>query len=735
MKGLLLFALCIIPLVGFAQESRRNIELEHIHKDHFIYPTEEADVLKFSAKGDYFFRIENNVLKRIALANHKEVTVVLDANQLITEDGQKLSLEGAQMDNSENRIMFLHHRRTNIYRWSFMSVVYFYDMEKQQLYKLNDQPIMYPSFSPDGKKVAYVLQRNLWVYDIATQKSSQLTFDGKDNELANGMADWVYEEEFELTKAYEWMLDNQHIVYLSMNEKRVPSFHLQYNLTVGSYPGMHSFKYPKVGENNSLLSLNVVDIHSRVNRSLSVLSHSGKTETDIYIPRIYVTPDNNVCALRLNRLQNKMELLLFEGNKAEPRAIYQEEDKYYIDLSHFYIKFISNGDKVLLTSERDGFQQLFLQNIKTGKLLNLTPKAVDIDEVVGLDEINSSIYYTLAFPSRLDRNLYKTDFSKAQPITVPITTGEGWNTFQFNPSTSFYLHTYAHLLTPPITRLVETATNKSIVMADNAALKSVLKQYGFRFPSYVPVTNRSGEKLLVRMLTPEGFDTSGRTTYPVLFFNYGGPGSQQVTHQFANSMYAWLQMLTQRGYIILTCDNTGTGFNGAVFKKKTYKQLGSLEIADQIDVAKYFAKKPYVDASRIGHIGWSFGGFMSALAITKGAEVFSAAVAIAPVTHWKFYDNAYTERFMQRLSDNPAGYEQTSPINYVEHMKGKFLIIHGSADDNVHPQNTYQMVEEMVQQNKKFDMYIYPDKSHSIRGGNTTFHLWSTVTEWLWKNL
>ena len=454
-------------------------------------------------------------------------------------------------------------------------------------------------------------------------------------------------------------------------------------------------------------------------------------------PRIKWTQnDNNLVVFHLNRHQDYLQLLLTDAATGKSALMYDETNKYYVDINDNW-RFLKAGSAFLFTSEMNGYDQLYLYSMDGKKKIQLHKTNYDIADISGVDENKKLVYYTLAYPTALDRNLFVTSFDGLK--TTQLTTGNGWHKIEMNDSLTQFYDYYSNINTPKTTTLYNiVVTKKSIaavqnkVVGENAALKNLLGNYDLGTVTLIKVPNSKGDTLNGWMLKPSNYDEHQK--YPVLFCNYGGPGSQQVTNRYGAVSY-WHRLLAENGFIVVSVDNTGTGFRGEAFKKKTYLQLGKLEIEDQIDAAKYLSTLSYIDKNRIGHWGWSYGGFMSSLAITKGAGVFKAAVAVAPVTSWRFYDNIYTERYMRTPAENPKGYDDNSPLNFVEKIKGKFLIIHGTGDDNVHFQNSVEMVEAMIQKNIVFESGYYPNRNHGISGGNTTFHLWSKMTNWLIDNL
>jgi len=440
----------------------------------------------------------------------------------------------------------------------------------------------------------------------------------------------------------------------------------------------------------------------------------------------------------MNRLQNQLKLLLTDPASGASATLYDEKNKYYIDITDDWM-FLKDGKNYLFTSEMNGYNQLYVYSFDGKKKVQVNKMKYDLSDINGVDEKNKLVYYTLAYPTPVDRNLFVSDFEGKK--TTQLTTGNGTHRVVLNSDFTQFYDYYSTITTPQIVTLFNVTNNKGTVTSvknkvinESNKLKEVIAGFDLSTPELIKVPNSKGDTLNGWMLKPANFEASKK--YPVLFCNYGGPGSQQVANRFGAVSY-WHQMLAQKGFIVVSVDNTGTGYRGEEFKKKTYLQLGKFEIEDQIDAAKWMAKMPFVDAKNIGHYGWSYGGFMSSLAITKGADAFTAAVAVAPVTSWRYYDNIYTERYMRTPKENAKGYDENAPINYVDKIRGKYLLIHGSADDNVHFQNSVQMVTALVKANVDFETMYYPNKNHGIGGqaDNTTYHLWTKMTNWIIENL
>ncbi len=619
-----------------------------------------------------------------------------------------------------------------IYRRSSKSFVYLYDAVSKKLTKLENEKIMHPTLSPDGNRIAYVKNNNLYLFDIATKSARAITTDGKWNEVINGNCDWVYEEEFEFTRAYEWSPKGSYIAYYRFDESQVKEYHFtQYD---DKYNKQYTYKYPKAGDDNSKVEIHIYDVAN--NKDAKAEFETG----DIYIPRIkWTRDDNNLVVYWMNRHQNDLKLLLTNAKSGKSNLLYEEKNKYFVEINDDWW-WLKDGKNYLFTSEMNGFRHLYLYGLDGKSKKQVTKGNYEVTDVNGVDEVNKRIFFTMAYPTPLDRHVFVTDFMGG--TTTQLTSGNGTHRVVLNDRFTQFYDFHSDLNTPQVVSVYDVVSNRkneaSAVFVkkvnENTKLKDKMAEYGLGKAEFIRVPNSKGDTLNGWMLKPANFDPSKK--YPVLFCNYGGPGSQQVANRFG-AVSMWHQMLAQKGFIVVSVDNTGTGFRGEEFKKKTYLQLGKFELEDQVDAAKYMGTLGFVDKNNIGHWGWSYGGFMSALAITKGNEVFSAAVSVAPVSSWRYYDNIYTERYMRTPQENPKGYDDNSPINHTDKIKGKYLIIHGTADDNVHFQNATQMITALVKSNIDFESAYYPNKNHGISGSmdNTTFHLWSKMTNWIMDNM
>jgi dipeptidyl-peptidase-4 len=650
----------------------------------------------------------------------------------IREGNTKLPLTDYAPSNDRSKVLIFADRQM-IYRHSSKAYTYVYDLASNKLEKLDTAKLLHATFSPDGSKVAYVKDNNLWLYDLVSSKAMPITTDGKWNYVINGNCDWVYEEEFSFTKAFQWSPKGNYIAYYRFDETNVK----EYNFTIydNAYNKEYRYKYPKAGEQNSVVDIFIYDL--RNGQKAKAKFEQG----DIYIPRIKWTLDDEQLTIAwMNRHQNHLKLLLANARTGESKLMYEEKNKYYVDIEKVSWQFLSDGNHYLFTSEMDGYNHIYIYSIDGKSKLKLSNGNHDVVNIDGVDEGNKRVFYTMAYPRPMDRNFFVSDFSGKK--TLQLTEGEFWHKIELKRDFSQFIDSRSDLNNPPTVGLYNLRQDKKKgvttqlvkIITENANLKSRMKEYGFVKSEYIRVPNSKGDTLNGFMILPKDFDPYNK--YPVIFSNYGGPGSQETGNKM-HKYFQWYQLLAQQGFIIVTVDNTGTGFRGEEFKKKTYLQLGKLEIEDQIDAAKYIAKLPFVDKDKIGHWGWSYGGFMSALAITKGNDIFSAAVSVAPVSNWRFYDNIYTERYMRTPQENASGYDDNSPINFTDRIKGKYLLIHGTGDDNVHFQNSTQMITALVKNNIDFESGYYPNKHHGISGAadNTTLHLWSKMTRWILENL
>ena len=606
-----------------------------------------------------------------------------------------------------------------IYRHSFTAEYWIYDRQDGSLRRLSQGgPQQQAQFSPDGSRVAFVRGGNLFVADPAAGSERQLTFDGRFNHIINGLPDWVYEEEFSFARAFAWSPDGRKIAYLRFDESRVKQYNMN-RFAGGLYPENYTFKYPKAGEQNSVVELYCCDVAD----GSTVRMDTGE-QTDQYIPRLFWTPTGQLGFYRLNRLQNHFEVLLCDSSGAS-RVVYDERNDRYVErVDGRTVTFLPDGDRFVVRSERDGFMHLYLYGVSEGLLGRITSGEWEVTELLGIE--GDRVYYLSTETSPLRRDLYTVRLDGRGKRR--LTGGDG--TYRIAPSRGFryFISYFSNVRTPNRVTLHRSDGRLVRTLEDNAALRAKLDELQVPVKEFFRFATSEGVELNGYMVRPNGFDSSRR--YPVLMTQYSGPGSQQAADRWT---IGWEDVLVQQGYIVACVDGRGTGFRGEELKKCTYGELGKYETVDQIEAARYLASLPYVDPDRIGIYGWSYGGFMALNCILKGNDVFRAAIAVAPVTSWRFYDTVYTEIYNGLPQDNPSGYDDNSPIHFADRLKGKLLIAHGTGDDNVHIQNTYEMITKLVEYDKPFELYVYPDRNHGM--GPSRHHLMERCIEFVQRNL
>jgi dipeptidyl-peptidase-4 len=650
-----------------------------------------------------------------------------------------LKIESYEFSADENLILFSTEVEM-IYRHSSKANFYVWNRKSKTLKALSDKgKQMYATFSPKGNTIAFVRENNLFIKDISTEKENQITSDGKFNEIINGAVDWVYEEEFAMDNGFEWNEDGSKIAYYKFDESKVK----QYEMTMFEedlYPQPYTYKYPKAGEDNSVVNVFIYDVNTAATTKLDVGSI-----TDQYIPRIKWTHDANKLSFqRVNRLQNTLDLMVADASNGKSSIILTETCDTYIKV-YDDLYFLKNNKEFLWTSERDGYKHLYLIDFNGKVVKQLTKGKYEMMALRGLNETAGKVYYLSNENLCNRRDLFEVSLTgenknqlnanttyKKGTIVTDITTYT-YVDASFSKSYNYFILSKSGA-SAPLVQEVYSANKKLLrVINDNMSLGAKLKASNFSPKNFMLFKSNSSDSLHTFIIQPTNFDPTKK--YPVIMYVYGGSGRNTVVDEWGGRDFMWQNMMAQKGYIIVSFDGHGTELRGRDFRNSIYKQMGKLETEDAIAVAKQIGRLPYVDSTRIGIQGWSFGGYLSSLCITKGADVFKAAVAIAPVTNWRYYDNIYTERFLQKPQDNPKGYDDNSPIHFAHLLKGKYLLIHGTGDDNVHFQNSVEMVRALQKANKQFEFMLYPDKAHGISGGNARFNLYEKVTDFWLKNL
>lgn len=715
--------LFLLPFLSFTQKA---VTLDDIWKN-YTFRQNAIQNFNWTSDGKHYTALKDGKIIKYDAIDPQKFEVLFDQNQQTTVDGKKIQMQQFSLSEDEQKIL-IQTESEPIYRRSSKEVNYVYDRSTKVLKPLSNKgKQMHASFSPDGNFVAFVRENNVYLVDLKQGKEKAVTTTGVNNKLIHGASDWVYEEEFSFAKAYFWSPDSKKIAYYSFNEEKVPEYNMQ--MWGDLYPKDYRYKYPKAGEANSIVSISIYQLPTAKTVKVDV-----GTETNQYIARVKWTQDANILSLmRLNRLQNHLDLMHANATTGKSSVIYQEDSNTSLEIESIGddITYLKDKAHFVFSSEKSGYKHLYLGEIATGKLIPITQGNWEVADVYGVDEVNQVIYYSSAEISPIQREVYKIkmDGTGKQMLSVK----GGMNSANF--SSDFSLYTLNHIsATEPLQIVLKNAKGEVVrVLEENTKLKQQFKDYGFSFREFIKVPIDSGVELNGYWIRPKNFDPNKK--YPVLMHVYGGPGSQQVLDTWGGQDFIWYQYLLSKGYLIYCVDNRGTGARGVAFKRITYKNLGKYEVQDQIAAAKWIGQLPYVDATRIGIWGWSYGGYMSSNCLMQGADVFKAAISVAPVTNWRFYDSIYTERYQGLPQDNAAGYDDNSPVSHVNKLKGNLLLVHGTGDDNVHYQNAVALQEALIKANKQFESFYYPNRNHGISGGVTRLHLYQMMTSFLERKL
>ena len=753
MKKLFVYmAFAMLTAVGVAEAQNKNITLEDIWTKR-----------TFSAKGVYGIRSMQDgehycTMSRTGIAKYSYVTgeKVADVCLFGGPDMQKKAkplppMEGYEFSADEQKIL-LSSGFEPLYRHSGVSDYYIYDVQAKTFTKIsNNGKQRLTTLSPDGTKVAFVRDNNLYWMDLATLEEHAITTDGKVNEIINGTTDWVYEEEFAITQGFQWSPDSKKIAYLRFDESKVKEYNMQ--MWGALYPEDYKYKYPKAGEDNSKVELRIYDVEAQKGLFMPSLTAEARTNaTWEYIPRFQWADANTLAFMRMNRLQNHMQILSVNAlapNKVQ--MLYDEQDKAYVEVPDTW-QFITVGkgkkahQQMLITSEKDGYRHIYLYDLNGYLVKQVTSGEWEVCDVLGVDVKNQKLYYTSREHHPTQKSLFVIGFDGKKKQCLNDVTRNVKNTEDryvlgtynatFSNGCKYYIRTYSTANEPPVYTLHDANGKLIKVLEDNSELhKKIFVEYGAYRKRFKSFTTSTGVKLNYYTITPKDFDLNKK--YPVLIYVYGGPGNQQVSDSYGGSDFYWYHMLAEKGYVVFCFDGRGTGGRGADFKKQTYGDLGRMECEDAIEAARWLGQQSWVDKDRIGIWGWSFGGYLSTLSLLKGNDVFKMAIAVAPVMNWRYYDNIYTERFLGLPKDNAKGYDDNSPLNFADRLKGNYLLIHGTGDDNVHFQNSAEMVEKLENAGKQFEFRIYPNKNHSIYDatGNTRLNLYQLMTDFIMRKL
>lgn len=677
-----------------------------------------------SADGMHYYQADakNTAVIKYAYASGKAVDTLFSTRKAreCTFD----SFQGFLVSPDENRVL-LYREREQIYRHSFKASYYYHDVRRNLVRKLteNKSKQMIPTFSPDGKMVAYVCNNNIWLAKFDFDTESQVTKDGELNKIINGATDWVYEEEFATTRLMEFSPDNRMFAFVRTDESEVPEYQFQtYNQQL--YPGFYTYKYPKPGEKNATVECRVFDIEARTTRTMNV-----PLDKDGYIPRIQFTREaDQLAVMTLNRNQNRFDMYFVNPRTTVAKLILRDENKYYVD-SDFLKTIYFMPNRFTYISEKDGYSHIYIY-ANTGTLQKqLTSGKYDVKSLLAVNPETSTVFYEAADESPLRRNIYKINIDKGAPVR--LSKKAGYNAASFSENGKFFVNRWSDSRTPTVTTLFDANGKQLRVLEDNNAVTQRLAEAALPQKEFVTVPAADGTTQLNGwILKPKNFNPAKK--YPLVMIQYSGPNSQQVLDRYGAD---WELALLNEDILVACVDGRGTGSRGEEFRKCTYMNLGIKESDDQVAAAHYFGTLPYIDKDRIGIWGWSYGGYNVLMSMSRGNGAFKAGVAIAAVSDWRFYDTVYTERFMRTPQQNKQGYDNGSAIKIADKLQGNLLLVHGTSDDNVHFQQAMEYTRALIAADKPFDMFVFPDKDHFIMGGNSRLYLYKKVIDFYKKNL
>lgn len=729
-----LFAfICLLTLVLGVQAQK--VTLQDVANG--TYRAQSIHGLKPMLDGEHYTQIspDHKRIVKYSFKTGEEVGTVFD---VVTARNHTLKSFDDYILSPDESLILIQTETKPIYRRSFTAVYYIYNVKNRTLEPLSEGgPQQVPLFSPDSHQIAFVRNNNIFLVKLLFGNSeSQVTKDGEYNKVLNGIPDWVYEEEFGFNRAFDFSADSRMIAYIRFDESQVPMFSFpEYKGMFpsrdeyASYPGAYTYKYPKAGETNSTVSVHTFDIKSRVTRKMNL-----EMDADGYIPRIKFTSDpEKLAIMTLNRHQNRFNVYMANPRSALCKTVIRDEAEQYIK-EQAYSDIVFYPENIVLMSERDGYNHLYLYSIGGNLIKQITSGKFEVKEFLGWDQKTNVFYYTSNEESPLRSAVYKVD---GKGKKTKLSTRVGTNNALFSKNFAYYINTYSSKDTPTLITLNNNKGKEMATLMDNSELKSKVANLNMPTKEFFTFKTPDGVELNGWMMKPAHFDPNKK--YPVIMHQYSGPGSQQVLDRWGIGSFGdggmFEAYMCDKGYIMVCVDGRGTGGRGAAFEKCTYLFLGVKESKDQAAAAHYLSTLPYIDGTRIGIWGWSFGGYNTLMSMSEGSGAFKAGVAIAAPTDWRFYDSVYTERFMRTPKENGEGYDAGSPIKQAAKLQGKLLLIHGTADDNVHFQNCAEYSEALVQANKQFDMQVYTNRNHGISGGNTRNHLMNRVADFFIENL
>jgi dipeptidyl-peptidase 4 len=716
-----LIFLLVLPFYGFSQ---KEITVEDF-TTRKTFEEKKITNVNWMRDGKYYSALDNNKIVRFDVTTGLPVETVLDGSALTPE----IEIDDYTFSEDEGKVL-LQTEFESIYRHSFSAAYYVYDRKLKSLQPLSGGGRQsYATFSPNGSKVAFVRANNLFFVDLNGFTEVQVTNDGKFNHIINGSTDWVYEEEFSFVVGFYWSPDSKKIAFYKFDESAVREYNLQKWNEGQLYPEDYRFKYPKAGERNSKVEIWIYDVPS----GKMARADLGE-DSDVYIPRVKWTQDSNILSIRkLNRLQNQLDIIHADATTGQSSVVLTEKSATYIDLEFLDdLTYLKDGKHFIHSSESSGFKNLYLYAMNGSLITPLTSGNFEVSDFIGFDEKSGTYYYTSMEVSPLQKHLYA--LSRDKKTATRLSVAPGTHDINMSRDFQYYIDHYSNANEPTVAVLYKTKGNKLVkVLENNETLQTAVKEHALARKEFFNFKTVDGTLLHGFMLKPADFSPSKQ--YPVVLYQYSGPASQNVNDEWAGSHFYFHQLLVQKGYVVAVIDTRGTGSRGEKFKKITYKQLGKYELEDIIETGRYLAGLPFVDRTRLAIWGWSYGGYMSSLAMTRGAGVFKVGIAVAPVTNWRYYDTIYTERYLQTPQLNPEGYDSNSPSTYASKLSGEFLLIHGTGDDNVHFQNSVVFQQALIDSGKKFQSFYYPDKTHSISGGSTRLHLYTMMFEFIADNL
>jgi len=730
---LAIFGFFLALLSPLQAQDKKSLTLEKIFEQSVFYQYQGEDI-RWMADGKHYTKVlpddtayYSHILRYDAQKSSLVDTLVNGKDLMLEGEPYPLVFDDYQLGPDEKKVLFATELEP-IYRRSSKAYYYIYDLAQKTFMPLDiEGKQSYATFSPDGNKVAFTRNNNLYYISLESMEVHQLTKDGAFNQLIHGSTDWVYEEEFAFAKAFYWSPDSKKIAYLSFNESGVK----EYNMQVWGelYPKDYRFKYPKAGEQNSVVNLSIYHLSDKKITKVDV-----GLETDMYIPRVKWTKNPKLLSfIKLNRLQNNMQLMHADASTGKTKLVLKEHSDTYVDVEfNDNISYLNDGKHFVMSNEQSGYKHLYLYNVEGKKIRQITSGKWEVSELLGVDEKHSLIYYNSTEESPLERHIYSINFKGNKKRS--LTHEAGTYTANFSPTFDYYIQDYSSSKQALTVSLHKAPSGELIeILEANPELQDTVKAYQLTEKEFFTFRNSVDTLLYGYMIKPHDFNPSKE--YPVLMYVYGGPGSQLVTNSWMGSRDYWFHYLAQEGYIVACVDNRGTGGRGRAFQHVTYGQMGKYEAQDQVDAARYLSKLPFVDPERIGIWGWSYGGYMSSLALFTAADVFKMAIAVAPVTNWRFYDTIYTERYLQTPQLNPEGYDAYSPLSHVGKLEDNYLLIHGTGDDNIHVQHSMMLQDALIAAGKQFDSFYYPNRNHGIYGGNTRLHLFRLMSNFVKENL